>query len=138
MRRILFPNLLSVIFLSLPVVSFAGVNSYQCQIKEFLFVQKDGSLKRPPDPIWIGKRFSIERNTGKLVGPETALWSFIDSTSVILAKGNGSNSFVVVIHSPSLGDGVHSTTINIQEYQDGKIKPFSVLSSGEVASGLCE
>jgi len=116
----------------------AGVNSYQCLVKEYLSLDNNGALTRPPNPWPIGKRFSIDRNTGALVGPEQTLWSTASSKYTVLARGNASNSFSVFITDPAAENGMHTTLIKVEEYSSGQTKPFVLLSSSEVASGTCE
>lgn len=130
--------LLICLLVAAPSVSVAGPNSYQCLIGEALFLTDEAKLRRPPDPIWIGRRFAVDRNTGALVGPETSLWSFRDSTATVLARGNSDNSFIVVLASPAAKEGAHVTKIVVQEYKSGPQKPFVVLTGTQVFTGICE
>ena len=82
----------ALIALSLALVICSGAHggtfSYQCTISEQLFLQADGSVKRPPSPWLIGSRFSIDRRSGRILGPERSLWAFEDAVFAVLAPGN--------------------------------------------------
>lgn len=116
----------------------AAVNGYQCLISEQLLLEENGALKRPPEPYLIGQRFAVDRNTGRIVGPEQGMWQFDNHKITVLARGNADNSFIVDSVGPSHGDGVHATHLRIVEFAPSKSKPFVVLSGSLVASGVCE
>jgi len=116
----------------------ASEGSYQCVISEQMLLNKDGTLKRPPIPYLIGQRFAVDRNTGQIVGPGYEPWQSRDGKITVLAHGNADNSFVVVSVSPAAKTGVHITLLRVNEYTEGKSKPFVVQSGGTVISGVCE
>ena len=118
--------------------SFAGVSTYQCQISEQLHLDAAGELKRPANPWLIRSRFSVDRETGALVGPDKSFWSFKDSRSTVLARGNAKTSFVALIMSAAADNGVLATTLVIEEFTKGPVKPFMVSTGSQVASGMCE
>jgi hypothetical protein len=118
--------------------SLAGSSAYQCEISEQLHLGGDGSLKQPPSPWLIGSRFSVDRDTGALVGPDHSLWGFPNSKSTVIARGNAQSSFVVLITTPACGDGVTATTIHVEEFVKGGAKPFVASKGTQVASGTCE
>jgi hypothetical protein len=116
----------------------AGKLSYQCTVSEQMMLEQDGSLKRPPIPWLIGKRFAVHRTTGQLTGPEDSMWSFDDSKALVLASGNQVNSFVSTTVAPALGGGVHFTAVSIKEFAESVKKPFVVVSGESVFSGTCD
>ena len=116
----------------------AAANSYQCVIAEQQMLEASGMLKRPPEPYLIGKRFAIDRDSGRLVGPEQSLWQLEDHKVTVMARGNKDNSFVVFSVGPAAGVGVHATMLRVEEFVEGKSKPFVVLSGSQVTSGVCE
>ena len=118
--------------------AIAAANSYQCVIAEQQMLENNGTLKRPPQPYLIGKRFAVDRNTGHIVGPEQALWQLEDHKVTVVARGNKDNSFIVVSVGPARGDGVHATMLQVEEFTESKSKPFIVLSGSQVTSGVCE
>lgn len=122
----------------LPIPAIAGAWSYQCKIAEHFLLANNGSLKRPPIPHLIGKRFSIDRFTGALVGPDYSLWATEGSKTTVLARGNQDNAFLALISEPGAKGGVHLTVVMIEEFFSGNEKPFVVSSGGTVASGTCE
>ena len=124
--------------LALSAPAFPGTLSYQCHIGQQLEGKDDGTLARPQKPWLEGARFAIDRQTGKIVGPEAGAWTFADSTFVVHARGNDSNSFVVVATAQAAGGGVHVTVIAVREYQPGKKKAFLATSGAGAYAGLCE
>jgi hypothetical protein len=94
-------------------------------------------LTRPPKPYLIGQRFAINRNTGRLVGPETG-FGFADSTYQVLARGNGDNSYRSTVSTRAVKDGLHFALVEVEEFTPGKSKPFIVADGGTIASGVCE
>ena len=118
--------------------TLAGTSSYQCMISEQLQLQDDGRLLRPSNAWLIGKRFSIDRATGRIVGPEGGFWSAADSKFTVLATGNDRNSFKVQIAWPAASNGMHLTVISVDEFVKSMPKPFLAISGSEASSGLCE
>ena len=97
-------------------IALAGPASYQCTIKEQLFLGKDGTLRRPPSPWLIGSRFAIERSSGRLTGPEKSLWSHSDSNFSVLAPGTFENAFVAMATTQPKGIGLHVTLVVVEEF----------------------
>lgn len=118
--------------------SLAGNSAYQCQISEQLHLGNDGSLNQPASPWLIGSRFTVDRNTGALAGPDHSLWGFPSSKSTVIARGNAQNPFVVLITTPAADDSVTATVIHVEEFARGSAKPFVVSKGTQVASGTCE
>ncbi len=118
--------------------ALGGANTYQCTIKEQLTLHDNGLLTRPPNAWLIGKRFAVDRDTGMLTGPETALWSTASSKYTVLARGNRSNAFTAIATDTAAENGVHTTLLKVEEYAPTTMKPFVLLSGSEVASGVCE
>ncbi|MEX8517838.1 MAG: hypothetical protein AB3X44_04860 [Leptothrix sp. (in: b-proteobacteria)] len=117
--------------------AIAGKNSYQCVIKEHLFLSKAGALARPPKPYHIGQRFAIDRSSGVFTGPEEVL-TLQESNYRILAPGNAKNAFSVVATAANDSGGMHFTVITIEEFSEGPAKPFVLLNGSSVLSGVCE
>jgi hypothetical protein len=117
--------------------AMAGINSYQCVIKEHLDLSKAGVLDRPPKPYYIGQRFAVDRMSGVFTGPEQVL-TFPDSTYRVLARGNAKNAFSVVATTANASGGMHFTVITIEEFVEGTAKPFALQNGSSVLSGVCE
>jgi len=135
---------LSNIFLALLMLAscsrnaLAGPNSYQCKINEVYSLQEEGVLSKQ-EKYMLDQRFSIDRNSGIVIGPEKGFpWSFSNSTVQVLSRGSTENNFVVIIHSPAAKNGVHLTSIRIQEFASGVFKPFLATSGLTAYVGSCE
>lgn len=116
----------------------AGTNGYQCVVSTEAELQGDGALGKPRKISALGKKFAVDRRNGALVEPDGEYWSFGGSSAVVLSKGNSENSFVSVTTSPARETGVHATFVRVQEYEQGKLKPFIVVTGGVVYTGVCE
>lgn len=122
-----------------PWAAHAGAHYYQCTVLEELHVSDDGGLSPYPRPLAKGKRFSIDRDSGALIGPnDPSEWIFRDASISILARGNSQNSFVVTYTSKAAGSGVHFATVSVEEFAMSRAKPFMATSGRGVYSGVCE
>lgn len=125
--------------LLLPLVAHAGANYYQCTVMEELHLSDNGGLSPYPRPLAKGKPFSIDRDSGALVGPnDPSEWIFRDASISVLARGNSQNSFVVTYTSRAAGNGVHFATVSVEEFAPSRRKPFMATSGGGIYSGVCE
>lgn len=115
----------------------SGPDSYECSVTEQLFLQDGGSLERPPIPFLLGKTFTVNRNTGAIVGEGSSSWFFAAHETRILTRGNEHSSFVATNVAPAREGGVHHTTLFIREYHKARLKPFVVLDGVQVLSGVC-
>lgn len=114
----------------------AGNRSYQCQIKEYFHLSADGALVRPPEPYLLDRRFAVDRQTGVLTGDVG--FAFEGTGYRVLASGNSESSFISTFSSVAAGNGLHFVFVRIQEFEQGKHKPFVILDGGSVVSGICE
>ena len=113
----------------------SAIDNYQCSITEELFLEDTGELKRPPNPDFIGQRFSVDRQSGKILSPDSALWQINGYKIMHLANGDANYAFTVISADSS---GSFSSVLRINEFNDQKRKPFTLLSGSQIFSGLCE
>lgn len=116
----------------------AGDKSYHCVISDQLLLAEDGSFDKLSDNTLVGKRFSIDRNTGYMTGPENTSLLLSGQKTTILAHGNADNSFVMDSVAPARAGGVHLTTVRVDEFKKSVKKPFLIVSGAYILSGLCE
>ena len=116
----------------------AGKLGYQCLVVDEKHLARSGKLISYPSPLELGKRFAVERATGKIVKLNPSLWNFDDTKATVLSSGNSDNSFAAVYVSQAARDGVHTAIIQIQEFSPGTNKPFVVMAGTSIYSGICE
>lgn len=111
-------------------------NSYQCEIKSTSFVNNKGiinlSSNNPKINLYVGKKFSIDRITGKLFENELN----VIGEPQVLDVGDKDSSFKVIWIKD--GKGVIVQYLNVQEYSNSPQKPFSYLGGSLLIGGLCE
>jgi|GEM_PF-988844 len=118
--------------------SNAGMSGYECIVQQELHLTNEGELKPYPNPLQIGKHFSIHRETGTLVESTPSFWSPKDAKVLVHSKGNSENGFVASYIAPAALGGVHITVLQIQEYEKGLMKPFMLTSGGGIYTGTCK
>jgi hypothetical protein len=136
MKRALLFVLSTIVFY--PIHAIAGTTGYNCVVLQELHLDENGLLKPYPNPLELGKKFSVSRTTGALVEQNASFWSPRDAKIFLHAVGNSENSFIVGYVAPSGGGGAHVTQLRIEEFTKGKVKPFMLTSGASVYSGTCE
>ena len=89
-------------------------------------------------PMYIGKQFNVERNTGLMAG---ALKNSYVTEPQVIDHGSSENSYKVVTtmrKDQGAGAGSSLFALTINEYADGVRKPFVFLSDSDVYFGWCE
>jgi hypothetical protein len=134
----MFPAVLigALLLLSRPF-GLSGPESYDCIVMEQLFLQDSAALERPPIPYLLGKRFTVDRNTGAVNGEGSASWFFSAHETRILTGGNEHSSFVLTNVAPAREGGVHHTVLSVKEFHRATLRPFIVLDGLQVVSGVC-
>ncbi len=56
----------------------------------------------------------------------------------VLSRGSKDNAFVSTMSSIAGKGGIHLVTIRVEEFAEGRLKPFWVADGGTIVSGLCE
>lgn len=111
----------------------AGLEGYVCTVVAFSRLTTDGSMTSDAkDPI-VGKEFTVDRKSGKIVG------RYIGSTGFdtqVVDGGSDKQSFKVFAKNP--WGFLHVLYLEIQEYQKGPRKPFLLVDGSVVYSGTCQ
>jgi hypothetical protein len=116
------------------VVATAATSDYQCQVLAELSLEKSGLLSPYPKPIYLGRKFSVDRLSGSIVGePLTNRGARI---SVLDAGGNGQAYKVMSVWSSSNGLA-NVTYLEVRDFEEGSEKPFVGAVGGTVFSGTC-
>lgn len=112
-------------------VCFAAPEDYQCVISEELTLRGDGSLSRYAKPLNIGERFAVNRSTGEVVGGPFIRASITKTT--LIDSGSSANAFKAVYITLS-----DAEILQIEEFAEGKEKPFVAVTLLTVLSGVCK
>lgn len=121
-----------------PFAASAGPYSYDCETKQVVHVQPDGTVKVVPasETFEMFRRFSIDRRTAEKVGGPVG--HLQEEPPRIFATGGSESSFVAFWVGPAAGGGVHLDVLRVEEYAPGSEKPFIAFAGGTVYAGLCE
>lgn len=117
----------------------AGVKSYQCEILQIHSLDERGKLRELRPKLVLGKRFSVDRDTGKVSGPDAGFpWTFADGTATIASRGSSDNNFKVFHQAPAAKGGAHTTLLQVNESGTEATKTFVAVTGNEVYSGTCQ
>lgn len=133
MSRIIPLSIAVPILLAVWGVSGGGELAYVCTVEHVYNVSDYGKLIESEfDDELEGARFAVSRLDGKILGEVLATPS-AESTRVV-NRGSSSNSFKAIA---DFGDRFQS--LEVQEFREGKRKPFMASSMGGVGivSGVC-
>ncbi len=136
-RYFIFPIMLIVSLCNINT-AFAGEIGYMCTVNTELHLANDGSLSSYPNPLALDGQFAVDRKTGTLI--ENGPSFFVSANSIInvLSHGNSESYFVATYALPATDNGIFYTVLRIQEFADGKKKPFLMSSGGSVYAGTCD
>lgn len=113
--------------------SHAGSQAYICTVTAFHRLADDGNLSSSTEDPIVGKVFTVDRESGKIIG------KYISSTGFetkVLDSGSEKQSFKVVATNP-LGF-LHVLYLVIEEFQRELRKPFILFDGTSAYSGTCE
>jgi hypothetical protein len=120
-----------------PLVSIAGENTYLCTIKQILELSESGMMGKHTGAYkqLVDKQFSINRNTGEMVGLPFSTQYYKQIT--VLDKGSSDNSYKAIV--TSYPPNMWVLYIYVAEHNPGKKKPFWGTDDGDkIFSGYCE
>lgn len=126
-----------VIMLLVPLTCHADTLQYFCVVKSEISVDDNGVLTPPRNQTMVGKSFSINRKTGKIIG---ALFRNSTASEVkVLNRGSDVHSFEVLSVSSPTGK-VTTDLVAVHEYVEKEEKPFIGVESGIgwMYSGTCK
>jgi hypothetical protein len=110
----------------------AAQEGYVCHIDAFSRLQNDGTMiSDPKDPI-VGKEFTVDRRSGKILGRYLSSNGF---DTEVLDTGSKQQSFKVIAKN-SFGF-THIMYLEIMEFSDQFSKPFLLTAGSAVYSGRC-
>jgi hypothetical protein len=110
-----------------------AATDYRCTIESTV-----AAKEKPINRIYIGKQFTVERQTGLMVG---ALKNSYVTDPQVIDYGSTENSYKAVAtmrkdQGAGVGSSIYALTIN--EYDEGDRKPFIFLQNDEAFLGWCE
>jgi hypothetical protein len=115
----------------------AGPNTYMCKILQAVELSDSGHFVEHTG-IWrwtIGESFTVNRNTGEMIGLPFSTEDWLGGVNVIDRGGDGNSYKALVI---SGGPNIAVKYIYVTEFQEGMVKSF--WGSGDNAvifSGTC-
>jgi len=125
-----------VLFLTLSQSGWAN-DGYVCEIKSASSLNNVGEIvKSEAYSNTAGTKFSVDRNSGEVVGKWLKTGDFNDP--LVLDRGSDEWSFKLVAVYRETPDNGILMYISIEEFADGKLKPFWAHRLGIIYSGMCE
>ena len=136
--RYILSVLIGLTLCSLSTLTHARSNAYICKILQIMEMGNDGTMQKH-NGVWVstlGKTFSVNVNTGEMIGFPFTTDGWLGGVKVLDRGGNVSSYKALVL---SGGPFISARYIHIAEYKDAASKPF--WGNGDDAvifSGLCE
>jgi len=128
--------IISIMLIIFSTQSFASESTYICVIGQVLELSDKGKLIETKGTYTsvIGKKFTIDRNHGDMIGYPFTTKSYKKIT--ILDKGSNANAFksISISHPPN----IWAMYMYVKEFQKGKYKPFWGNEGSYIFSGNCE
>jgi hypothetical protein len=114
------------------VAAYGEAAGYKCNIKHSLQLGKDGSAE--PNALadqYRKMEFVIDRASGRMLGgTASAVWRY-----EVWDRGSGQQSYKAVYTSQA--GFLHIQLLQINEYENGPVKPFLLVDGTEVHTGTC-
>ncbi len=110
----------------------ARSNSYVCTVEGVSRLADEGTLKGSPDDPIVGKEFTVDRESGKIIGRYIGSDGF---NTQVLDPGSDVQSFKVLATNRT--GFLHVLYLEIMEFAKGMLKPFLLIQSSLVYSGRC-
>jgi hypothetical protein len=132
-KKILFFTLL----LSFSLSTKAEFNSYVCEIKQIMQLSDNGLMVKHEGIYkdFIGKKFSIDRVSGVMIGDAFA--TTYDKTITVIDKGSKDNAYKAIVTSNPPNIWVKYIVVN--EFHNTKIKSFwGTTDTNTILSGQCK
>jgi hypothetical protein len=132
-KKILFLTML----LSFSLSTKADFNSYECEIKQVIEVNDNGLMDKHVGIYkgYIGKKFSIDRVSGAMIGDAFA--TTYDKTITVIDKGSKDNAYKAIVTSNPPNIWVKFIVVN--EFHNTKIKSFwGTADTNTILSGQCK
>jgi hypothetical protein len=140
-----YSKLLPITLLFVATLACAGPKTYECTILEAGEVNARGKLdlvteskKKTLLSSYVGSKFTIERQTGKLIGDWVNNQTPNEVSTKVLNNETGSNAYRVISH---FGPNPSIIYIQVNDYArtDNKTAiPFIGFRWSEVLSGVCK
>ena len=131
----------AVLFLFTCCAASAGDFAYTCNVTHVYSLANNGSLETLPalEKIMKENSFSVSRETGALTGNATTLDTSLAKSTRVISRGSKENSFTAVADFGAFANGTHPYQyIQIQEFLAGTAKPFVVMGTVGIVTGICK
>ena len=124
---------LLLLILFFPSFAVAGQNQYICEVFGEYSVTEAG-IFNPIDSPFVGKSFTVDRDTGSVIGQPFAT-DKQGKANLVVHRGDKTGRFKLIstFTNPDI-----IQILLIDEPVDGKVKPFWGTDSRFVYTGLCE
>lgn len=131
-----FSFMLLAVFTALTSLhAHAAPNAYVCEVVSDSYIKADGTLDLIKESSRIGQKFTVVKKTGEVIG------DIMDSlrNPKVAALGSEKNAYKVIwVQKAASKNGAFVDYLSIDEFANGKMKPFGFFSGSQLLTGLCE
>jgi hypothetical protein len=120
-------------------LSYADAYSYSCEINGEYTFGSDGKLVPAKQKIYLDQKFNVERKSGVVLGGGVGNSSY--PTKTVIDIGGKEQAYKLIWISKEVvgtNGGRNAVYLSVEEYNEGDIKPFSMIVGSEVLSGVCQ
>lgn len=113
--------------------------TYSCEINGEYSFDNQGKLVPHNLKIYLGKKFNVERKTGVVLGGGVGNSTY--PTKKVLDFGGKEQAYKLIWISDDVvgtNGGKNIGYLSIEEYDEKRLKPFSMMIASEVLTGLCQ
>ena len=135
MKKLLLLLLLSLAFIG---QSNAGEYSYECTIETIYQLKNNGKLKESSQIVqdfFQGDKFYVNRRNGQITG--SILPTDLAKEVRVINRGSSKYNFNTIAVFENFSDDEWQV-LSIEEFVEGKIKPFIAFSIAGITTGTCE
>lgn len=123
-------------------VTSASEFAYICEVSHVYSLTGSGSLETRPksdlEQLMKKSSFPVSRETGALIGNSTTLDTSLAKSTNVIHRGSKDNSFKATADFGNTANGTHAYQfLEIEEFRKGPKKPFAVMGTLGIVTGVC-
>ncbi len=118
--------------------SNAGEYSYECTIENLYQLKNNGELEKKSQieqDFFQGNKFYVNRRNGQITG--ITLPTDIAKEVRVINRGSSKHNFQTIAVFENFSDDEWQV-LSIEEFTEGKIKPFIAFAVTGITTGICE
>ena len=129
---------LFILYLAFISQANAGEYSYECTIENLYQLKNNGELKEASKiakDYFQGDKFYVNRRNGQITG--STLPTDLAKEVRVINRGSSKHNFKTIAVFENFADDEWQV-LSIEEFKEGKIKPFMAFAITGITTGICE